>query len=90
MGNAQLALIAAPVVLGLLVRLVRAPHRWPAALARGLRDLVTLRMVLRDTEPEQRAELLEAHRAWRDEPATPGEARAKRPGSGRRGAGRRG
>ncbi|MFC9292854.1 hypothetical protein ACFTWH_29985 [Streptomyces sp. NPDC057011] len=70
--NPQLALIAAPFVLGLLVRLVRGRRRAPAALAWGLRDLVTLRMVLRDTDPEQRAELLDAHRAWRDEPPAGG------------------
>ncbi|MFF4849494.1 hypothetical protein [Streptomyces sp. NPDC001194] len=76
----QLGLIAAPFVLGLLVRLLRGTHRSPAALARGLRDLITLRMVLRDTDPEQRAELLDAHRAWRGEPSPPARTPASRRG----------
>ncbi|GGS28354.1 hypothetical protein Snoj_45210 [Streptomyces nojiriensis] len=83
--NHQLAWIAAPFVLGLLVRLLRGPHRSPAALLRGLRDLVTLRMVLRDTDPEQRGELLAAHRAWRDDPAPVRAAKRQRGGGGRRG-----
>ncbi|MEV7520036.1 hypothetical protein [Streptomyces sp. NPDC091371] len=67
----QLALIASPFVLGLLVRLLRGSQRSLATLARGLRDLVSLRMVLRDTDPEQRAALLDAHRVWRTaEPRT--------------------
>ncbi|MET7717530.1 hypothetical protein [Streptomyces sp. NPDC005407] len=57
--------VGAPIVLGLLGRLVRRRRHAPADLARGLRDLLTLRMVLRDTAPEHRAELLRAHRAWR-------------------------
>ncbi|MCX5009980.1 hypothetical protein OG765_03120 [Streptomyces sp. NBC_00555] len=75
--NLQLALIAAPFVLGLLVRLARGPRRAPAALVRGLRDLVTLRMVLRDSDPDERAGLLEAHRSWRAEPV-PGRERKTR------------
>lgn len=59
------ALIAAPVLLGLLVRLLRRPHGALPDLARAARDLITLHMLLRDTDPCQRAELLDAHRAWR-------------------------
>ncbi|MFD0258097.1 hypothetical protein ACFV4M_10595 [Kitasatospora indigofera] len=67
--NTHLALIATPLVLGVLVRLLRRPRRATADLARGLRDLITLRMVLRDTDPDQRARLLRAHHAWRTESA---------------------
>ncbi|MFE7445885.1 hypothetical protein ACFU7X_36165 [Streptomyces chartreusis] len=59
------ALIAAPVVLGLLARLLRRPQGALADLVRAARDLITLRMLLRDTDPCQRVELLDAHRAWR-------------------------
>ncbi|MFD2415602.1 hypothetical protein [Amycolatopsis pigmentata] len=61
----HLALIGAPVVLGVLVRLARRPQPTLTRLAREIRDLATLRMVLRDSEPEQRGELLAAHRDWR-------------------------
>lgn len=61
----DLLLIATPVVLSLAVRLLRRPKDTPADLARGLRDLITLRMVLQDTDANQRAALLKAHRAWR-------------------------
>jgi hypothetical protein len=64
----HLVLIGVPVVVGLLIRLTRHPRPWPTATARDLRDLLTLRMVLRDTEPPQRSELLAAHRDWRTEP----------------------
>ncbi|MFE7647487.1 hypothetical protein [Streptomyces phaeoluteigriseus] len=64
-----LAMIAAPLVLGALARLLRRPHRALADLTHTLRDLITLRMVLRDSDPEQRADLLDAHRDWRTEPA---------------------
>ncbi len=64
----HLALIGVPLVVGLLIRLTRHPRPWPTAIARDLRDLLTLRMVLRDTEPQQRSELLAAHRDWRTEP----------------------
>ncbi len=59
-----------PFVMG-LVAVARLLRHWPgAARATALlvRDLLTLRMVLRDTEPDQRADLLRAHRAWRTEP----------------------
>ncbi|MCC3774596.1 hypothetical protein [Streptomyces sp. UNOB3_S3] len=36
-------------------------------LVREVRDLVTLRMVLRGSEPDERADLLAAHRKWRAE-----------------------
>ncbi|MFL1897514.1 hypothetical protein ACJWDR_44865 [Streptomyces tauricus] len=61
------ALIAAPVVLGLLARLLRRPQGALPHLARAARDLITLHMLLRGTGPSQRAELLDAHRAWRTE-----------------------
>jgi hypothetical protein len=64
----HLVLIGVPVVDALLIRMTRHSRRWPTAIARDLRDLLTLRMVLRDTEPEQRSELLAAHRDWRTEP----------------------
>ncbi|MEU5659979.1 hypothetical protein ABZ802_30795 [Streptomyces sp. NPDC047737] len=66
----HLALVATPVVLGLLARLARRPQAALADLARSLRDLITLRMVLRDTDPDQRADLLSAHRAWRADPTS--------------------
>ncbi|MFI7129190.1 hypothetical protein ACIBQ1_26050 [Nonomuraea sp. NPDC050153] len=64
-----IVLIATPVVAGLLARLLRRPHGVLASLTRDLLDLISLRMVLRDTEPGQRATLLNAHRAWRATPA---------------------
>ncbi|KAB1978527.1 hypothetical protein [Streptomyces triticiradicis] len=69
--NLHMVLITVPVVLCLLARLVRRPQRALADLALTLRDLITLRMLLRDTDPDQRAALLDAHRAWRTEPARP-------------------
>ncbi|MFF5020238.1 hypothetical protein [Streptomyces sp. NPDC001165] len=69
--NLHAVLITAPVVLCLVARLLRRPQHALADLARALRDLVTLRMLLRDTDPDQRAALLNAHRAWRTEPACP-------------------
>ena len=60
--------LAAPAILASLVRLVRGRNA-PEVL-RGLRDALTLRMVLRDSDPTQRAELLNAHRDWRREPST--------------------
>ncbi|GAA2919903.1 MULTISPECIES: hypothetical protein [Streptomyces] len=69
----HLALIAAPLLLAVLARLTRRQHGL-ADLARSLRDLITLRMVLRDTDPNERAELLRAHRAWR-QPPTPASRR---------------
>jgi hypothetical protein len=65
----HLALIGVPIVVGLLIRLTRHPRPWPTAIAHDLRDLLTLRMVLRDTDPPQRSELLAAHRDWRTEPS---------------------
>ena len=58
---------AAPIVLGLVSRLLRRPYARTPDFLRAVRDLITLRMVLRDTEPDQRAELLDAHRDWRSE-----------------------
>ncbi|MFD5476410.1 hypothetical protein [Streptomyces hawaiiensis] len=54
---------------GLLIRLVRRPRHAPADLVRTVRDLITLRMILRDTAPDERAPLVAAHRAWRSQPA---------------------
>ncbi|MEV7444486.1 hypothetical protein AB0O22_25690 [Streptomyces sp. NPDC091204] len=59
------AAVGAPVVLALLGRLVRGRQHPRTEFLRGLRDLLTLRMVLRDTAPEERAELLGAHLSWR-------------------------
>jgi hypothetical protein len=64
-----IATIAAPIVLGWLARTLRCPRGVLGDLARVLRDLITLRMVLRDTEPTERADLLKAHRVWRTERA---------------------
>ncbi|MFE6869300.1 hypothetical protein ACFVFS_22450 [Kitasatospora sp. NPDC057692] len=59
-----------PFVMGLIavLRLLRGRSGAARRTSLLLRDLLTLRMVLRDTEPDQRAELLRAHRAWRAEP----------------------
>ncbi|MDH6137983.1 hypothetical protein P3T37_007426 [Kitasatospora sp. MAA4] len=54
-------LIVAPAALGLLARLMRHPRGALTELTSALRDLITLRMVLRDTNHEQRAALLRAH-----------------------------
>ncbi|MEU1728960.1 hypothetical protein ACNF49_30810 [Actinomadura sp. ATCC 39365] len=59
------ALLAAPAVVGVLARLLRRPRGGMTDIARVLLDLVSLRMVLRDAGPDQRATLLNAHRAWR-------------------------
>jgi hypothetical protein len=64
----HLALMGLPVLAGLLIRLTRRSRPWPTTMARDLRDLLTLRMVLRDSEPLQRSQLLAAHHAWRTEP----------------------
>ncbi|MEU6805667.1 hypothetical protein [Streptomyces neyagawaensis] len=64
-----LVMIAAPLVLGLLARLLRRPRRAVADRTRIFRDLITLRMVLRDSDPGQRADLLDAHHDWRTEHA---------------------
>ncbi|MER5402777.1 hypothetical protein [Streptomyces sp. NPDC002599] len=59
-----LTLAAAPLALGVLVRLTRRP-RDARALVGALRDLVTLWLVLRGTDPAERGPLLRAHRSWR-------------------------
>lgn len=66
-----MALIGSPVVLGLLVRLLRRPQGALTELVRNARDLITLRMMLRDSEPNERGDLLDAHRGWRIEPTRP-------------------
>jgi hypothetical protein len=58
-----------PFALVVLWRILRGPQPKLTGLAREIRDVVTLRMVLRDSEPDQRRELVAAHRAWRTEPA---------------------
>ncbi|NUR30248.1 MAG: hypothetical protein HOV83_31090 [Catenulispora sp.] len=63
---ALLVSLAIPVLLGLLARLLRRPRNTLRCLAGDLRDLISLRMVLRDTSPSQRADLIRAHRAWRE------------------------
>ncbi|MFF1341897.1 hypothetical protein ACFVYT_29050 [Streptomyces sp. NPDC058290] len=70
-----LILTAVPVVAGVLVRLARRPQHGLAAAARALLDLITLWMVLRDTDPDQRGPLLHAHRTWRLPASKPPAAR---------------
>lgn len=67
----HLFLLAAPVVLGILTRLLRQPRRDPAEISRCVRDLISLRMVLRGTDPAQRIALVYAHQQWRAEARTP-------------------
>ncbi|MFE7901014.1 hypothetical protein ACFU3E_26625 [Streptomyces sp. NPDC057424] len=62
-------LILVPLAAGLLIRLLRRPRHTPADLVRTVRDLITLRMILRDTAPDERAALIAAHRAWRNQPS---------------------
>ncbi|MDX3026177.1 hypothetical protein [Streptomyces acidiscabies] len=64
--NMELAVASAPVLLvGVLVLRRRKPPSKTMGLVREIRDLITLRMVLRDTKPHQRERLVEAHRKWR-------------------------
>ncbi|MDX3225447.1 hypothetical protein [Streptomyces sp. ME19-01-6] len=66
----ELALVSGPVLLlGVLVLRRRKAQSKPVGLVRDVRDLITLRMVLRDAKPDQRESLLAAHRKWRCEPA---------------------
>ncbi|WP_033322337.1 hypothetical protein [Streptomyces yerevanensis] len=66
----ELAVASAPVLLvGMLVLRRRKARSKTMGLVREIRDLITLRMVLRDTKPDQRERLLAAHRKWRFEPA---------------------
>ncbi|MFF2185148.1 hypothetical protein [Streptomyces sp. NPDC058155] len=65
----ELALASGPVLLmAVLVLRRRKAQAKPVGLVRDIRDLITLRMVLRDAEPDQRERLLAAHRKWRCEP----------------------
>ncbi|MDQ1031515.1 hypothetical protein QF035_009097 [Streptomyces umbrinus] len=65
----ELALVSAPALLvGVLVVRRRKAQSKTLGLVRELRDLITLRMVLRDAKPNQREKLLAAHRKWRFEP----------------------
>ncbi|WP_328793591.1 hypothetical protein [Streptomyces sp. NBC_00273] len=65
----ELVVASGPVLLVavLLLRRRKAQSK-PVGLARDVRDLITLRMVLRDAKPGQRESLLAAHRKWRCEP----------------------
>lgn len=66
----ELAAASGPVVLvAALVLRRRKTHSKPVELVRDVRDLITLRMVLRGAKPDQRESLLAAHRKWRCEPA---------------------
>ncbi|MET9475954.1 hypothetical protein ACFYWN_45260 [Streptomyces sp. NPDC002917] len=67
----ELALTSGPVLLVavLVLRRRRKAQSKPVGLVRDVRDLITLRMVLRDAKPDQRESLLAAHRKWRFEPA---------------------
>ncbi|MFF1263582.1 MULTISPECIES: hypothetical protein [unclassified Streptomyces] len=58
-------LICAPAVLALLVRRSRRGESIAAELARIIRDVLTLRMVLHDSEPGERQRLITAHTNWR-------------------------
>ncbi|MCX5425890.1 hypothetical protein [Streptomyces sp. NBC_00078] len=58
-------LICAPAVLALLVRRSRRGESIAAELARIIRDVLTLRMVLHDSEPRERHRLITAHSNWR-------------------------
>ena len=58
-------LICAPAILALLVRRSRRGESIAAELARIIRDVLTLRMVLRDSEPHERHRLVIAHNTWR-------------------------
>jgi hypothetical protein len=66
----ELVLAGGPVLLVavLVLRQCKARSK-PVGLVRDVRDLITLRMVLRDAKPGQRESLLAAHRKWRCEPA---------------------
>ncbi|MDX2623621.1 hypothetical protein ABZ516_33015 [Streptomyces sp. NPDC019826] len=65
----ELALASAPVLLvGMLVMRQRKAQSKAMGLVHEIRDLITLRMVLRDAKPNQRERLLAAHRKWRSEP----------------------
>jgi hypothetical protein len=68
-------------VLALAFRLLRRPLPWVSEAARALRDLITLRMVLRDTEPAERAELLDAHNDWRSTTPVPRSGKDRRSGA---------
>lgn len=63
--STTLALISMPVAIWLLACLFRRPQPNMTGLARNLCDLISLHMVLRDSKPEQRSELLAAHHDWR-------------------------
>ncbi|WP_326791567.1 hypothetical protein OHA79_02685 [Streptomyces sp. NBC_00841] len=65
----ELAVASAPVlVVGMLVVRWRKAQSKTMGLVREIRDLITLRMMLRDAKPDQRERLLAAHRKWRFEP----------------------
>ncbi|MEU3190688.1 hypothetical protein ABZ686_08570 [Streptomyces sp. NPDC006992] len=63
----ELAAASGPALLVAVLVLRRKAHPKPRGMVRDVRDLITLRMVLRDAEPAQRASLLAAHRKWRCE-----------------------
>lgn len=63
--DVQLLLVATPIAIGLLARLTRRSPLAHTDVVRSLRDLLTLRMVLRDSSPKERMKLLAAHRRWR-------------------------
>ncbi|MEV5910527.1 hypothetical protein ACWEGX_09755 [Streptomyces chartreusis] len=65
MTHLHLLMICAPAVLALLVRRSRRGESITAELARIIRDVLTLRMVLHDSEPCERRRLITAHSNWR-------------------------
>ncbi|MEU1466042.1 hypothetical protein ABZ467_36520 [Streptomyces sp. NPDC005727] len=79
--NETVLIGAAPLLLVTLIRLLaaRRPHR-PTGALREVRDLVTLRMVLRDSLPGERGVLLDAHRDWRVATGVPAPSPGHDPG----------
>jgi hypothetical protein len=78
------AAFAASVIAGTVRHQLRPAQHTLPELARHLRDLLTLRMVLRGTKPSERAALLDAHRAWRTEPPPRPTTNVRRSRLGRR------
>jgi hypothetical protein len=58
-------LICAPAVPALIVRRSRRGESVASELARIIRDMLTLRMVLHASEPGERPRLITAHSTWR-------------------------
>ncbi|SPF07460.1 hypothetical protein [Streptomyces sp. MA5143a] len=64
----HLAMLGGPALAGLLLSVLRS-RRPPTQRVRILRDVITLRMVLRGADPHERRKLINAHHQWRtDQP----------------------